>query len=99
LAKVDSSVLVGKTLPPPSRPRKTGPKDVAQEQQYDEEEDEHVIEAMELAMKEGAEGSKEVALKFRQLEISKGITKDDEMEMDVEGAPLSPADSEAGKEF
>lgn len=96
-----SDVLLGKTLPPLPRPRKIGPEEAFEQELYDEEQDEMDIEAMELAMKEGVKAAEETAHRIEQLQITEdvqsGETKAGEMEgdeMEVEGAPLSPAASE-----
>lgn len=63
-----------------------------QEDQYDEEQEEQDIEAMDLAIKEGMQAAEEKAQELRQAEISEGMDVD--IDVEAPGAPPSPAGSE-----
>jgi hypothetical protein len=89
---VNSSMLAGKTMPPPPRKRKVDASETILQEEHDAEQEEQEIEAMDLAMKEGMEAAAETAEKLRQLDIAEGIAGEDKM--DVEGAPPSPAGSD-----
>jgi hypothetical protein len=91
---VPSSFLVGKTFPPKPKglTKEEKQKDDEQSRQYEEEQDHEMVEAMDLAMKEGKQETEEVAQRLRQLEIAEGINVGDGPQ--AEDAPPSPATSE-----